>query len=164
MIRRVTQALTRYTPTSRCLTASKLKTSIIVSVPIRTPEITGSTVESGPKITPQVPSPIIPPPTTKMDVAAKHTPWPFTLPLWLQPKVGTTYYATYSTDAPTLSIVMPASLIQRVLYGVPESDSKVEVGIRSREENLWHKIMHGVPDPQPPFRKKVTTIRDIVKP
>ena len=82
--------------------------------------------------------------------ASAYKPWPYRLPVCLQPKVGTTFHAVYGGgDGAEVKGkgegVKKVGVLQALLYGVPEPDGsfgkKDEDG--KREGLVW-RVLYGV--------------------
>ncbi|KAF2703860.1 hypothetical protein K504DRAFT_462928 [Pleomassaria siparia CBS 279.74] len=80
-------------------------------------------------------------------IEANHQPWPFTLPSPFRPAAGTTYYEKYRNVHD--KVVVPATFIQRVLYGNIDPDSRAtSPAWQLQPGNVLYSILHGVQDPE----------------
>lgn len=84
-----------------------------------------------------------------------HKPWPYTLPVFLQPKRGTTFHsataaslAPASTSAPLapLAKALRTGVLQALLYGVPEPEKYSFARESVAAGSLVGKVLHEVKD------------------
>ncbi|KAF1958939.1 hypothetical protein CC80DRAFT_23493 [Byssothecium circinans] len=87
--------------------------------------------------------------TTTATAAVPKKYWPFTLPRFLQPKEGTTYYTTlHPTKSPIANRVQirkPPSILQAILYGVPDPEKyKMHKQILQALSRVLRAVVFGV--------------------
>jgi hypothetical protein len=76
--------------------------------------------------------------TVKTKEIKEMKPWPYSLPVFLQPKAGATYDSTMHGGAEQSKVSRRVGVLQAVLYGIPEPD-KVEA-----KKGVLYKLVYGV--------------------
>jgi hypothetical protein len=76
--------------------------------------------------------------TVKTKEIKEMKPWPYSLPVFLQPKAGTTYDSTMHGGAEQSKVSRRVGVLQAVLHGIPEPD-KVEA-----KKGVLYKLVYGV--------------------
>jgi len=135
-------SITTYSPWDPCATRTLLQSGGPISARHITPRIEDILANYAPPTIAQKRTPAttaVKEPDTKA-VAVTSKPWPYRLPVTLQPKAGTTYHTQYrgktatTTTASTERFEHPVrvSFLQALLYGMQDPDSwkvKKEKGI-----------------------------------
>jgi hypothetical protein len=79
-------------------------------------------------------------------VVAAPRPWLFKLPGFLRPRVGTTYYSTLAMGQEMKAAGNP-NIVQYILYGNPDPGAKVKAAVAIVEKRtLLQSVLYGVPD------------------
>jgi hypothetical protein len=76
--------------------------------------------------------------TVKTKEITEMKPWPYSLPVFLRPKAGTTYDSIMHGGAEQSKVSRRVGMLQAVLYGIPEPD-RVEA-----KKGVLYKVVYGV--------------------